>query len=332
MATDKKLKVYVENVTSIPEFFLFTPERFEAGAKNFPAARDKIDVRIGYDGKGLEEGMKWADVLIGWQFPTDQFAKRAPNLRWIYIIGAGVDHLLPLDWLPSNVTLSNASGAHRPAIDELMMAAVLALNNRFLEMMTQQRNKVFRMLHSSVITGKTALMIGVGATGGAAAEMFKKLEMKTIGVRTSRKPHPAIDEMYGPEDLHKVLPRADFVVLTVPKTKANMGILGRHELELFKKGASLINISRLGMVDDNALINLLEKGHIGGAVYDLEDPHDVPFDERLWTAPNLMIIPHCGSNDPNLYTKNAVRIFFENLERYIAGKELDNVIDPKAEC
>jgi glyoxylate/hydroxypyruvate reductase len=326
-----KLNVYIENVTNIPEFFVYTPERFESVAKKFPDLRKKIDVRIGYDGKGLEEGMKWADVLIGWQFPTKNFAEMAPNLRWIYIIGAGVDHLLPLDWLPSNVILSNASGAHRPAIDELMMAAVLALNNRFLEMVTQQHKKVFRMAHSTIIKGKTALMIGVGATGGAAAEMFKKLQMKTIGVRPSRKPHPAIDEMHGTEDLHKLLPRADFVVLTAPKTKANMGLLGRRELELFKKGAYLINLGRLGLVDDNALINLLEKGHIGGVIYDLEDPHDVPFDEGLWTAPNLMIIPHCGSNDPTLYTINSVRIFFENLERYIAGKELENVIDRRME-
>jgi phosphoglycerate dehydrogenase-like enzyme len=328
---EKKLNVYIDNVTDIPEFFIYTPERFESVAKKFPDVRKKIDVRIGYDGKGLEEGLRWADILIGWRFPTGNISARAPNLRWIFTIGAGVDHLLPLDWLPADIVLSNASGAHRPKVDELMMAAVLALNNRFLEMVTQQRKKTFRMVHSHIIKGKTALMIGVGATGGAAAEAFKKLEMKTIGVRPSRKPHPAIDEMYGVEDLRRVLPRADFVVLTAPKTKANMGLLGRPELELFKKGAGLINLGRLGLVDDNALIDLLEKGHIGGVVYDLEDPAEVPFDERLWAAPNLMIIPHCGTNDPDLFTFNSARIFFENLERYMGGKQIENMIDRNVE-
>lgn len=331
MPNHKKLNVYVENVTNIPEFFLYTKERFESVAKAFPAARNKINLRIGYDGKGLEAGLKWADVLIGWEFPTDNLSDRAPRLRWIHTIGAGVDHLLPLDWLPESVVLTNASGAHRPAVDEFMMAAVLMLNHRFVEMMTQQRNKVWQYAHSTIIRGKTALLIGVGATGGAAAEVFKTLGMKVIGVRPSRKAHPSVDEMYGVGDLLEVLPRADFVVLTAPKTRDSAGLLGRRELELFKPGASLINLGRLGLVDDNALIELLEKRHIASAVYDLEDPRDVPFDERLWTTPNLLIVPHCGTNDPNLYTMNSVRIFFENLERYIAGQELENVVDRRKE-
>jgi phosphoglycerate dehydrogenase-like enzyme len=331
MADDKKLKVYVENITNIPEFFLITSERFEAVAKNFPAARERIDVEIGFDGDGLEEGLKSADILVGWQFPTEDISKRAPNLRWIQTIGAGVDHLLPLDWLPSNIILNNASGAHRPAVDEFMMASVLMLNNRFVEMMTNQKKKRWQYTHSHIIKGKTALLVGVGAAGGAAAESFKKLEMKTIGVRQSGKSHPFIDEMHGTDDLHDVLPRADFVVITVPKTSTNLGLLGRRELEMLKPGACIISLGRLGIIDDDALIDLLEKGHIAGAVFDLEDPDEVPFDERLWTAPNLLIVPHCGTNDPDLYTMNSVRIFFENLERYIAGKELENIIDRQLE-
>ena len=326
MATEKKLKVYVENASNIADFFTISPQVVESVAKQFPQARSGIDVQYGVDGKGFDEGVRSADILIAWQFPTSDLAKRAPNLRWIYTFGAGVDHLLPLSWLPANVTLTNASGAHRPKVDEFMMASILMLNNRFAEMMTNQRNKRWEMRHSRIVKGKTLLMLGVGATGGAAAEVGKMLGMRTIGVRPGRQPHPFIDEMHGPEDLQKVLSRADFVVVTVPKT-SEKPYLGRRDLEHCKPGAYLINLSRAAVVDYAALTEMLKKGHIAGAVCDLEDPQEVNWDQNLWDVPNLFIVPHCGTNDPDVYAPNSVRIFFENLERYLAGKPLDNVID-----
>jgi phosphoglycerate dehydrogenase-like enzyme len=331
----RKLKVFVDNTTikaypgGLWDFFVVTPEIFESAGAKFPGLRSKIDVEFGSDFEALDKGLETADILISWEFPRKDLAKRAPKLRWIFTVGAGIDHLLPLDWLPPNVTLTHASGSHRPAAEETIMASILMLNSRFVDMMTNQRKKHYQYLYRSVVRGKTLLMVGVGQMGTAAAEVGKSLGMKTIGVRPSKRPHPSIDEMYGPEDLLGVLPRADFVVVTVPKTPENVGFIGRRELEHFKRGAYLINFGRYEIVDYNALIDLLEKGHIASAVCDLDDPKGVKWDERLWNTPNLFIIPHSANNDPQAYSPTCMRIFYEELERFVATKPLAFAVNRK---
>jgi phosphoglycerate dehydrogenase-like enzyme len=328
---ERKVRVYVKNGSGIPEFFKITQRLFESIAADFPAARERIEVRIEDGEAGLEEGLGWADVLFTYRFPTAGLRRRAPGLRWIQLTGAGLDHLLPLDWLPSDIALTTASGAHRPAVDEFVTAAILSLSNRFTEMMSNQHRRQWELAHSSVVGGRTALMVGVGGIGGAAAEACKLLGMRTVGVRPSGRPHPFVDVMHSVEQLAEVLPSADFVVVAVPKTPDTLMMLHQGHLRRFKRGAYLVSFARSGIVDEMALVNLLEVGHIAGAVLDVENPKDVPFDDRLWGAPNLLIVPHCGTNDPATYTPQTVRIFFRNLERYLAGEVLANRVEP-ARC
>lgn len=317
----------MKNGSGIPEFFRITPQLFASIGAEFPQARERIELRIEDGDTGLESGLRWAQILFTYRFPTQALRQRAPALRWIQLTGAGLDHLLPLDWLPADIALTTASGAHRPAVDEFIMAAVLALNRRFTEMMTQQRERRWQFAHNRVVRGKTALVIGVGAIGGAAAESCKKLGMRTIGVRRSRRPHPFVDAMHGIEDLEALLPEADYVIVAVPKTPQSLGTLRRRHLERLKPGSGLINLGRLGIVDDAALVELLQSGHLAGAIYDLENPESVPFDARLWSARNLLIVPHCATNDPASFTPNTVRIFYQNLERHLAGRPLANRVD-----
>jgi len=184
---------------------------------------------------------------------------------------------------------------------------------------------------TTTVEGKTLAVIGVGHIGGGAAEQAKQLGMRVIGIRRTPRPHPAVDEMFGPRALHKVLARADIVLLNTALTSHTRFLMGRREFALMKPGAGFINMSRGGLVDPQALEEALRTGHLGGAMIDVSYPEPLPADASLWDAPNLIITPHVLSDDIEHYIPRTLDIFFDNIRRYIAGKPLRNVVDLKRE-
>jgi len=137
--------------------------------------------------------------------------------------------------------------------------------------------------------------------------------------------------MFGPRALHKVLARADIVLLNTALTSHTRFLMGRREFALMKPGAGFINMSRGGLVDPQALEEALRTGHLGGAMIDVSYPEPLPADASLWDAPNLIITPHVLSDDIEHYIPRTLDIFFDNIRRYIAGKPLRNVVDLERE-
>ena len=129
----------------------------------------------------------------------------------------------------------------------------------------------------------------------------------------------------GIEALPQLLPQADFVVVAVPKTKETLGLLGPAALKAMKPGAGLVSIGRLGIVDEATLMDLLESGHLSGAVYDIEDPHHVPSSPALWSTRNLMIMPHSLSNDTGQFIVNAMDVLARYIER--TASDADFVVE-----
>ena len=331
MANNTSIKVYVDISEALPPLFLITDALFRDVLSKYPNLEQRFDYQIGKGEDSFLQGVKDADVLVVWDFPTGNLHKNASRLQWIQLIGAGLDHLLPLDWLPSGITLTTGSGSHRPKADEFMMLSLLMLNNRIPEIVDNQQKRVHKVTYSSVITGKTVLLVGLGATGTAAAQSARKLGLKVIGIRHSKAPHPDVDEVYGPQELRSLLPQADFVIMTVPKTRHTIGLMGRNELQSMKRGAGLINLSRHEIIDEDALADLLTDGHLTGAIYDLEDPEQVPSNPRLWSTDKIIIAPHCLTNDPETFMVNGLSLFFENLERYLSNKPLHNQVNPESQ-
>jgi phosphoglycerate dehydrogenase-like enzyme len=331
MTGEAKAKVYVDNSGNLPPVFLMTEPLFQGVLAEHPALAGKLEYAIGRGEEDFARGVRDADVLVGWDFARDGFREKASRLRWIQLIGAGLDHLLPLDWLPPGVTLTRGSGAHRPKADEFMMLSLLMLNNRVPEIVSNQRRGVHQHTYSTVIGGKTALVVGLGATGTAAAQSCRKLGLKVVGIRKTKASHPDVDELYGPEALPSLLPRADFVIVTVPKNAKTLGLLGRAELQLMKQGAGLVSLARHGIIDEEALADLLGEGRLSGAVYDVDDPRHVPSSPRLWSTENIIIAPHSLTNDPDRFMVNSLSLFFENMDRYLSGRPLLNRVDPEAE-
>jgi phosphoglycerate dehydrogenase-like enzyme len=251
----------------------------------------------------------------------------APSLRLVFVTNAGVDGLAPFDWLPPGVTLVNNSGAHAPKAGEYIAMAVLMLAGRLPQMQTTQREGVWRPVFSTPLAGRRATIIGTGDLGGAGARALRGLGVGVTGIRSRAVPHPDFDEVAGVDDLDAVLARSEFVVLACPLTPATLGLLDRRRLGLLPAGAGVVNIGRGKLLDQDAVCDLLDSGHLSGAVLDVTTPEPLPEGHRMWHTRNLTITPHVSCDDPLNYTARSLDILFDNLRAWRAGAVLPNRVD-----
>ena len=126
--------------------------------------------------------------------------------------------------------------------------------------------------------------------------------------------------------MEKFLSQADFVLVALPLTNDTEGILGEREFRMMKKSAYLINISRGPLVQEDPLMDALQKGQIAGAVLDVFNEEPLPANHPLWSLDNVIITPHISG--PSI-PEDMTRIFLENLEKFETGKQLKGVVDPK---
>lgn len=320
--------IHIENSSAIGPLFRITPETLAHAAARRPGLLERCTLRFGEDLDGFERSVSDADVLLGWHFPHADLARLAPRLRWVHLTGAGVDHLLPLDWLPGGVTLTNARGAHAPKIGEALMLGVLMLNNAVPTLMDRQREHRWDQRFTTGIAGKTLLVVGVGEAGGSAAEHAKRFGLRVVGIRRSATPHGCVDEMRPMDALDDALAEADFVVVTVPALPATRGMIDARRLSLLRPTAGLVSLGRHGVVDEAALVAALRAGTLAGAVVDVEDPSTVDLPEGLWDCPNLLVLPHSQTNDPERFMANVLDGFLANLARHLDGEPLRNVVRP----
>jgi phosphoglycerate dehydrogenase-like enzyme len=257
-----------------------------------------------------------------------RFPLPAPALKLIFCLSAGVDKLAPFDWLPPGVALLNNRGAHGAKAGEYALMAVLMLANGLPRLIGAQQAQRWVRQPASVLAGRRLTVIGVGGLGGAAATAARHFDMDITGVRTRGEPHPACDRVVTTADLDSVLPQTEFLVIACPLTAETRNLIDRRRLMLLPSGAGVVNIGRGPLLEQDALCDLLETGHLAGAVLDVFSPEPVPPRHRLWSTPNLVMTPHCSSDDPNTYNPRSLDIFFANLAAWQAGKPLPNQVDP----
>ena len=318
-----RIHIHFENNADLGEVFEVTRKRVNDALSGHPGLKGKVKFTIGCDGDIFERSIRTAQVLFGYKFDRVELGKKAPQLRWVHAHGAGVGHLMPLDWLPPGAVLTNSRGIHGDKAEEYTIMALLMLNNEIPRNVSHQRFARWEQLFTDRIGSKTVLIIGVGHMGGGAAKWAKRFGLHVIGVRRSGKKHPHVDEMYRPQSLRKLLPKADFVLVTAPHTKDTHHLMGAQEIALMKRGAGLINFSRANLVDYEALRMRLEADELS-AILDVFDPEPLPASSPLWRTRNLIITPHAASDDKSHYTPRTLHLVFENMERFIKGKTLRN--------
>jgi glyoxylate/hydroxypyruvate reductase len=250
-------------------------------------------------------------------------------LRWVHLTGAGVNHLAPFDWIPPGVVVTNNRGVHASKAEEFGALAALMIVNRVPRIVTQQGRQEWRLLYSPSITGMTAGIVGVGNMGGAVASACKKLGMRVIGTRRGGAPHPQVDRMLGPGELDTLLAESDVIFLCTPLTPETRGLIGANQFARMKDGAGLVNVARGAVIDHAALCAALASGRLSGAILDVFDPEPLPSDSPLWDTPNVIITPHCSSDDAQAYVPKTLDLIFENLRRLLTGEDLVAAIDPR---
>ena len=333
----KKIKIHIRN-NHWKEGFLpcdlegekhstITEEEFEKGLNKYPEIRDKINYLVDWDEDNFISSMKDADILLGWQFPTENLSDIAPNLKWIHVSSAGVNHLSPFNWMNEDLVLTNSSGVHAKKAGEFGLMSILMLQNQMTKIVTNQRNKKFVTLLSKPIEGFKVVVVGTGSLGGSMIKHISKLGVDIIGVNRKGREVEGCFKVITFDKIDEVLPVADFLYLAVPETEETKGLINKTRLDSLKPTCGIVNIGRHSVLDYEALRIKLTNNEIAGAILDVFSHEPISRDSKLWETPNLVITPHISSDSEGNYIEMVLSVFFENLKLYIENKELNNQVD-----
>ncbi len=267
--------------------------------------------------------------MLAWNFPTKNLKGLAPNLKWIHVISAGVEHLLPLDWMSDDLVLTNSSGAHAKKAGEFGLMSILMLQNHMTKIITNQKNKEFVSLFSNPVQGKTVVVVGTGSLGGSMAKHVSALGANIIGVNKRGKKAEGCSKIITIDKIDSVLPGADFLYLALPETPETKNLINKKRLDMLKTTCGIVNIGRQSVMDYDALSEKLKKNEIAGAILDVFSHEPIDKSSKLWDVPNLVITPHVSSDDDGNYVELTLGIFFNNLKLFIEKKELSNQVDKK---
>ena len=306
-----------------------TKEEFENGLVSYPEIRNKIEYLIDWDEDNYLSSIKEADILLGWQFPTENIKEIAPNLKWIHVSSAGVNHLSPFNWMKDDLVLTNSSGVHAEKAGEFGLMSVLMLQNQMTKIVTNQKNKEFVTLFSKPIDGYKVVVVGTGSLGGTMIKHISKLGAEVIGVNRKGKDVDGCSKVITFDKIDEVLPLADFLYLAVPETEETKGLINKKRLDSLKSTCGIVNIGRQSVLDYDTLIIKLKKNELGGAILDVFSHEPISKDSNLWDTPNLIITPHISSDSKGNYIEMVLKIFFKNLKLFIENKELTNQVDRK---
>lgn len=248
-----------------------------------------------------------------------------PSVRWFHVGGSGYEYIIP--WDQERVTVTNGLGILAPFLAETTLAGMLMLNGNFLQYAKQQRNHDWKPIFFKPLQGQTLLVVGLGAIGALVAKNAKALGMRVLATRRTPAPNPFVDEVHGDDALDELIPQADFVSLHIRLSDQTRGMINAERLAAMKSGSFLINTSRGPVVDEVALVNALQCGHLGGTYLDVFEQEPLSPDSPLWDMPNVIITPHAADNIHDWVPRFA-NFFADNLERWNSGQDLINTVAP----
>ena len=321
------MRIHIQNPPP-DDLFVITRQQWQDAAARRPDSGQGHDISFADSDDGFARAIADAELLIGTPGTLKGRAlAAAAKLKLVFVMAAGMDKLMPFDWLPPGVALLNNRGAHGPKMREFALMALTALNNRLPAYATQQRRQEWTGHFTTILRGKRCTVIGTGDLGGNAGAAARSQGMIATGVRTRAEPHPDFDRVVAIADLDRILPDSEFLILACPLLAATRNLMSRERLSRLPRGAKIINVGRGPLLDQDALCDLLDSGHLDGAVIDVTTPEPLPAGHRAWTTPNLMITPHVSADSPATYNPDSLDILLENLAARGRGEGMANQVD-----
>ena len=313
--------------------FVFMPPQDEENAMFAARLADTVpeyEVVSPESDEDALEAIRDADAVYGWVPP--QALRVAEKLRWMQSAQAGPFYGFYYDELIAHpLTMCNPRGIYFDHIAHHIMMFVFALSRGLPWYMEAQRQRVWdedaRRTPYVFLGDSTALVNGVGGIGHETARLCNELGMEVIGIE----PRPEYDlpyvEFHTPDEIDDVLPRADFVITTVPHTPETEGLFDAARFRLMKNSAYFINIGRGKVCRLDDLADAVESGVIAGAGLDVFEEEPLPSEHRLWGIPNVLMTPHVAVKDAENIPERRFEIILENARRFLNGDPLTNVVD-----
>jgi phosphoglycerate dehydrogenase-like enzyme len=322
------MRIHFENDPEAPSALRVTPAMLEAAFGGRPGGADAPRLSFNDDPSRFAESMGDSAIVFAGRKLDLVAAKRAnPALRWVQITTAGAEAYLRA--VPDGVVLTNASGVHARKGAEFILSAVLMLAFRIPHFVSEREAQRWSPSFGGTLAGRRVTLLGVGAIGAAAVPLLTAHGVKVTGVTRSGRAEAPLDRCVQATDLDAVLPETDILVSTLPLTPQTAGLVDAGRIGLLPRGAGVVVVGRAKVLDYAAMLARLHDGTLDGAVLDVFPTEPIPPADPLWSAPRLVLTPHCSLDDHSLYARACLDIFMENLERFRAGRPLRNIVDPE---
>jgi phosphoglycerate dehydrogenase-like enzyme len=242
----------------------------------------------------------------------------ARNLKWVQGLGTGMDGIIDHPALRPEVIVTSMTGIHGAPVSEAAIAAMLALGRDLPRFVRNQDRHQWVRWPARLLDGKTVGILGVGVIAAALAPKCKAFGMTVVGLSSAPRPVAGFDRMHGLDEMQRVLPALDFLVLLTPYSAATRHLIDGKVFAAMKTTSFLVNLARGGVVDEDALVEALRKRRIAGAALDVFNQEPLSPDSPLWTFENVLITTHQGGYC-DIYPDLAMPTLEHNMRRFLAG-------------
>jgi phosphoglycerate dehydrogenase-like enzyme len=308
-------------------------EVYRGWARKLASTFPQLDVVVAEDMTAAQHAIVDAEGAIG-SVPPDLLST-APRLRWVQSHHAAppAGYYYP-ELIAHPLTVTNMREIFNDHIGAHVMAYVLAFARGLHYYIPQQLRREWKPRPDNTgvihLPESTILIVGLGGIGSELARLAKAFGMTVVATDVRRTSISAdVDELHPAGQLDSLLPRADFVVLTVPHTPATEGFFNRTRFQCMKPSAFFINIGRGKTTRIADLVMSLRAGEIAGAALDVFDEEPLPAEHPLWAMPNVLLTPHMAGYGPHLDDRR-YEIILDNCRAMLAGTPLRNVVDKQS--
>ena len=297
-----------------------------------PAASD------GDGGSGSPESIaatRGAEIYLGYGVPAGVVEAGRETLRWVHTGTAGVGSSLA-QLRGTGIVLTNSAGIHAEPMADWVIAAI-AYFARGLDRMVEAQalgrwaRDEFTDLTLPVreLRDLRVGIVGLGGIGSAVARRALALDMSVAGVRRRPERGGGLRWVGGLDELPRLAAESDCLVIAAPHTGATVGAVSRRVLELLPQQAIVVNVSRGSLLDEAALLELIDAGRLRGAALDVFGIEPLPGDHPFWGHPRVLVSPHVSAVT-NRFWERETALIVDNIKRYLAGAPLTNVVDLEA--
>lgn len=273
------------------------------------------EAQITFAGSAAEvpEGQNF-DAVISPTLPwLPEALARLADYRWIHFLSAGVEKIWEMDFDKTRPLMTKSSGVHGAPMSEYAIGAMLYFTKQFGRFHDQVRRSEWQRTWLDELTGKQLTVLGLGHIGQSLARRAKAFDMVVAGTLKHLRPVEQVDRVVPLEQLGEELACTDFLVCCLPLTDETQGLVNAEFLAKLKRGAVLIDISRGGVAQSEAVIQALNNGILKGAALDVFEQQPLPVDSPLWKRDDVLITPHVSGTTPH-YLERALGVFIKNIQ------------------